>query len=120
MVRCSDAKFVTFRKRKSSKKVPREVGVASRVGIAPDGEAPSAAPITKVAGAEVEAHANLSEVPRETDAEREPVGSNPRSGGRSCFSENLLGRLPLPKGRKFDITASHHLDNCKEKKRGWN
>ena len=73
MVRCSDAEFVAFQKRKSSKKVPREAGAAFGVGITLEGEAPSAAPITEAAGAEVEAYVNLPEVPREIDVERKPV-----------------------------------------------
>ena len=47
--------------------------MSSIVGITHEGEAPSAAPITEVVGAEVKAHANLSKVPRETVMARKPV-----------------------------------------------
>ena len=41
--------------------------------ITPKGEAPSVVPITEVAEAKVEAHANLPKVSREIDAIREPI-----------------------------------------------
>ena len=43
------------------------------MGITPDGEAPSTTPITEAAGADVKAHASLSEVPREINVAREPI-----------------------------------------------
>ena len=64
---------MAFQKEKSSKKVLREVGAAYGVGINPQGEAPSATPITEAAGADVKAHSNLPEVPEETIVAREPV-----------------------------------------------
>ena len=73
MVRCSDVEFAAFQKRKSSKKGSREVGDTSRVGITLKGEAPSAAPITEAAGAEVKAYADLLKVLGETIIVREPV-----------------------------------------------
>ena len=73
MVRCSDAEFAAFQKRKSFKKVPREAGMASRVGITFEGEAPLVAPITEAVGVKVEAHANLSDVLGEIIAVREPI-----------------------------------------------
>ena len=73
MVRCSDVEFATFWKRKSSKKVPREAEAASGVGITPEGEAPPATPIIKVARAEVKACVDLPEVSRETVVVREPI-----------------------------------------------
>ena len=94
MVKYSDAEFVAFRKRKSSKKVLREAGAVFGVGISPDGEVPSAAPITNMIEAKVEAHASLSEVPGETKAARELVEASGAAegadGAEAAIGENAL------------------------------
>ena len=66
MVKCSDAKFATFRKRKTSKRVPREARTTSGAEAGDDGETPSVAP---------EAEPPISEAPKEASMAKEPMGA---------------------------------------------
>ena len=65
MDKCSDAKFAAFRKRKASKRVPREVGTTSGAEADDDGEMPSVAP-----GAEP----LISKALKKASTAREPIG----------------------------------------------
>ena len=73
MERCSDIKFVAFRKKKSfKKKVSKEIEAISEVGAIPEGEAFLAVSISKMAGVGVEVSAILPKVLGDVEAMEEP------------------------------------------------
>ena len=65
MVKCSDAEFMAFRKRKTSQKVSREGRRTSGTEAGGDGETPSMVPGTEPP---------ISKAPGETSTVREPMG----------------------------------------------
>ena len=84
MVRCSDAKFAAFRKRKTSKRVPQEAGATS------GGEVPSTAP-------RVEPH--ISEAPAKTNATKGPKGAPQEAEARgvgAAEGSQPAGVVPKP------------------------
>ena len=66
MVKCSDAEFVAFQQRKTSKRVPHEAKTTSSAEVSGDGETPSVVP---------EAEPPISEAPREASTAKEPMGA---------------------------------------------
>ena len=86
MVRCSDAKFAAFRKKKSSKKkVSRDTEVILEVEAVLEGEAIPAVSIFEMAGARVEVSTILLEMLGDAEAMREP------SRVQDCRVKNLAG-----------------------------
>ena len=73
MVWYSDAEFIAFWKKKSSKKkVVKEAEAIPKVRAIPEGEAVSVVPISKVAEIEVEVFTILPKVSRDADVTMEP------------------------------------------------
>ena len=72
MVRCSDAKFMAFQKKKSSKKVSRETEAVLEVGAILKGEAIPAVLIFEMAGVGVEVSTVLPKVLGDAMAAWEP------------------------------------------------
>ena len=99
MVRCSDVKFLAFWKKNSSKKkVSRETEAIPEVGAVLEGEAISAMPISKMAGARVEVFAILLEVL----GDAEGVGEPPRV----CDAIEVASVMKAPIGEESPIWAA--------------
>ena len=104
MVRCSDAEFAAFRKRKTSKKVPQEVGATSGVEAAGDDEVPLTAP-------KVEPH--IFKATRETIAAKGSAGApqEAKAGGAGAAKGSQPTRV-VPESEVAEATEAREEARC--------